>query len=48
MPFHTINNPVPNNFVAIKNKVIDIEGGDIFKYFGIYLDEILHWIKHVE
>ena len=27
---------------------MDIERVDNFKYLGIYLDEILHWNKHVE
>ena len=27
---------------------MDIERVDNFKYPGIYLDEILHWNKHVE
>ena len=27
---------------------MDIERVDNFKYLGIYLDEMLHWNKHVE
>ena len=48
MLFHAINKPVPNIFVSIKTNVKDIERVDNFEYIGIYLDEILHWNKHVE
>ena len=48
MLFYTINKPAPKNFVSIKTNVMDIERVDNFKYLGIYLDEILHWNKHVE
>ena len=48
MLYHTINKPVPKKCVSIKTNVMDIERVDNFKYLGIYLDEILHWNKHVE
>ena len=39
MLFHTVNKPAPKFFVWT---------GLWFEYFGIYLDEILHWNRYVE
>ena len=45
--FHTINKPIPNNFMEITTERMIIKRVNSFKYLGIALDETLNWSVHV-
>ena len=45
--FHTINKPIPNNFLEITTEFMKIKRVNSFKYLGITLDETLNWSEHV-
>ena len=45
--FHTVNKPIPHNFVEITTEFMDIKRVTSFKYLGITLDETLNWSEHV-
>ena len=45
--FHTLNKPIPHNFVEITTEVMDIRRVTSFKYLGITLDKTLNWSEHV-
>ena len=46
--FHTVNKPIPTNFITIQTESMSIDRISIFKYLGVTLDETFTRNKHID
>ena len=46
--FHTVNKPIPTNFLTIQTEFMSIDRVPLFKYLGVTLDEPFTWNNHID
>ena len=46
--FHTVNKPIPTNFLTIQTEFMSIDRVPFFKYLGVTLDETFTWNNHID
>ena len=46
--FHTVNKPIPTNFLTIQTEFMSIDRVPFFEYLGVTLDETFTWNNHID
>ena len=46
--FHTVNKPIPMNFLTIHTEFMSIDRVPFFKYLAVTLDETFTWNNHID